>query len=471
MQSWVPSHIPPSFSFSFPIKFFTTHTSNPNFKPLFSLFFSSLVSFSSFAMAENLVDGEFWLPLQFLSDDEDGGGLTTPSFSSKEKPSPLFNNGEDTLPYGFASFDFSSPVDSLSGSSETESDEDEKHMAELTRRMARSTLEVDYKASDKNLGRFVSGSPQSTLCAFGSSCRCRKCSSSSHGSPNGVCDVSSSKATWDLLHAAAGEVERMRLNQQCYNSHNKPSPITLPSKNNTVSPNHEMGYFTQHSLSHQQFQIAQMLRQQQMVKQNSMWGGVQNQCGGAFENQQPNHTAQNRGRNFGDTNGVDGMRNTNTGALGLSSSAWPTLQHAKQQQFYNQAKQQQQINNQQFGSGMRAVFLGNGSGRRESAGTGVFLPRRVDSPAASRKKPVCSTALVPARVAQALNLNLDEYVVGQPQQHLHLHRFNSISNVDNVAPPRHRGNYALSQQKHINNISRPQPAVSNEISLPKEWTY
>lgn len=107
-------------------------------------------------MAENLVDGEFWLPLQFLSDDEDGGGLTTHSFSSKEKPSPLFNNGEDTLPYGFASFDFSSPVDSLSGSSETESDEDEKHMAELTRRMARSTLEVDYKASDKNLvGKFI----------------------------------------------------------------------------------------------------------------------------------------------------------------------------------------------------------------------------------------------------------------------------------------------------------------------------
>ncbi|CAK8541798.1 unnamed protein product [Lathyrus sativus] len=429
-------------------------------------------------MAENLVDGEFWLPLQFLSDDEDGSELTTLSFLSKEKPSQLLNNGEDIhpfpseFPYGFASSDFSSSVDSPSGSSETESDEDEKHMAELTHRMGRSTLQGNSKTSDNNLGRFVSGSPQSTLCAFGSGCRCRNVSSSSHGSPNSVCEVSSSKATWDLLHAAAGEVERMRLNQQRYNSQ-KLSPITLSSKNNTVSTNHEMGYFTQHSLSHQQLQIAQfqMLRQQQMAKQNSMWGGVQNQYGGVFENQQPNHTAHNKGRNIGDTNGVDGMRNTSTGALGLSSSAWPTLQHAKQQQFYNQAKQQQ-INNQQFGSGMRAVFLGNGSGRRESAGTGVFLPRRVDCPAVSRKKPVCSTALVPARVAQALNLNLDEYVVGQPQQHLHLHRFNSISNPDNVAPPRHRGNYVHSHQKHINNnISRPQPAVSNEISLPKEWTY
>ncbi|XP_058739699.1 uncharacterized protein LOC131611881 isoform X1 [Vicia villosa] len=406
-------------------------------------------------MADNLVDGEFWLPLQFLSDDEDN--LTTPPFTSKHRPFP------SELSFGFASSDFSSPGDSLSGSSETESDEDEKHMAELTRRMARSTLQVDSKASDNNLGRFVSGSPQSTLCAFGSGCRCRRGSSSSHGSPNGVCEDSSSKTTWDLLHAAAGEVERMRLNQQRY----KPSPITPPSKNNTVSTNHEMGYFNQHSLSHQQLQIAQlqMLRQQQIAKQqNSMWGGVQNQCGGVFEQRQTNPIV--------DANSVDRMRNTNTGALGLSSSAWPTLQNAKQQQVYNPAKQQSQINNQQFGSGMRAVFLGNGSGRRESAGTGVFLPRRVDRPAESRKKPVCSTALVPARVAQALNLNLEEYVVGQPQQHLHLHRFNSISNVDNVVPPRHRGNYGLSNQKHINNnISRPQPAVSNEISLPKEWTY
>jgi hypothetical protein len=32
---------------------------------------------------------------------------------------------------------------------------------------------------------------------------------------------------------------------------------------------------------------------------------------------------------------------------------------------------------------MRAVFLGNNSGRRESTGTGVFLPRPVES----RKKP------------------------------------------------------------------------------------
>jgi hypothetical protein len=120
-------------------------------------------------------------------------------------------------------------------------------------------------------GRFKTGSPQSTLCAIGSGCNCRK-GSSQGSSPNGVCEDSSARATWDLLHAAAGEVERMRLNQQSYNLPNnttnekifvpqtKTSPVTvtLPSKNNAVSTNHEMSFFTQPSLSHQQLQIAQV---------------------------------------------------------------------------------------------------------------------------------------------------------------------------------------------------------------------
>ena len=117
-------------------------------------------------------------------------------------------------------------------------------------------------------GRFVSGSPQSTLCAFGSGCSCGK--GSSQGSPDGVCKLSSAKTTWDLLHAAAGEVERMRLKQEGYafNHQNgnlipqrKPSPVTtLPSKNTTANPNPDVGgfYTQQQSLSHQQLQIAQV---------------------------------------------------------------------------------------------------------------------------------------------------------------------------------------------------------------------
>ncbi|KAJ0247047.1 hypothetical protein HA466_0174920 [Hirschfeldia incana] len=59
------------------------------------------------------------------------------------------------------------------------------------------------------------------------------------------------------------------------------------------------------------------------------------------------------------------------------------------------------------GSGMRAVFL---AGKRGSTGTGVFLPRRVNptSPE-TRENPSVATVLIPARVAEVLNL--DESVV------------------------------------------------------------
>lgn len=67
---------------------------------------------------------------------------------------------------------------------------------------------------------FVSGSPQSTLSALGSGGK--------GSSPNG--GVSKQRETWDLLWAAAGEVERMRLNEEedalAYSFlRRKPSPI------------------------------------------------------------------------------------------------------------------------------------------------------------------------------------------------------------------------------------------------------
>ncbi|XP_028052037.1 uncharacterized protein LOC114256580 [Camellia sinensis] len=85
------------------------------------------------------------------------------------------------------------------------------------------------------------------------------------------------------------------------------------------------------------------------------------------------------------------VRNTG-GHVGPLSSAWPTLQQALQQQP---------------SSGMRAVFLGNTGSKRECARTGVFLPRPIGSPTETRKKSGCSTVLLPDRVVQALNLNLD----------------------------------------------------------------
>ncbi|KAI4356545.1 hypothetical protein L6164_000562 [Bauhinia variegata] len=414
-------------------------------------------------MAANLDDGEFWLPPQFLDDEvvmeeskSDGfGGLDADALKG------LF---PFEFPCGFGSCgvasDVSSPVESVVGSSETESDEEE-HMAELSRQMAHSTLGVDFEnacATEKSKGMFSSGSPQSTLCAVGSGCGCRK--GSNHSSPNSVCQFSSQKATWDLLNAAAGEVERMRLNGG-YGFNHQRGLLGPPTNNSLLTPpaknaNPDVGFHTQQSLSHQQLQAAQfqLLRQQQeMAKQQGSVWGMQPKATVPYQLRQSNHQmVPNRVRN----SEISGSRSNRV--VGLSPSAWPPLQQAKQQQ----------LQNQQFGSGMRAVFLANPTAKRECAGTGVFLPRRVDSPAPPRKKSACSTVLVPARVVHALNLKLENIegrqLLYQPP------RFSGSSNIENDAGAhRLRSNYAV---VHPKKNLRPQPAAANhEIRLPQEWTY
>lgn len=94
-------------------------------------------------------------------------------------------------------------------------------------------------------------------------------------------------------------------------------------------------------------------QQQLMMKQQK----------GFVSNLKAQQMAQNQVRNGG-----------NGRPLGLSPSAWPTLQQSQSQQ-------------RQPGSGMRAVFLGNPVAKRECSGTGVFLPRRVGTPTETRKKP------------------------------------------------------------------------------------
>ncbi|KAG2685919.1 hypothetical protein I3843_10G141700 [Carya illinoinensis] len=417
-------------------------------------------------MALSLDDVEFWLPPEFL--DDDGFAM------DKNERNGLGSDSETTkalfpleFPYGFDSFgtsssDLGSPVESVVGSSETESDE-EDYLAGLTRQMARSNLVNEARKSgpafhSENSKAWVSsGSPQSTLCAVGSGCGCRK--GLSHGSSNGSSQVSSPPATWDLLHSAAGEVPRMRMNEELYALNHgrglmdplrKPSPLPVPVKDNS---NTEVGFFPQHVLSHQQLQMRfQQLRQQQMLKQqgSAIWG-TQGKLNGEYQQRQAQQTAQNRGRNSEFVGG------RNVGPLGLSASAWPHLQ---------QAQQQHQHQHQKNGSGMRAVFLGRPGGKRECAGTGVFLPRQVDSPTDTRRKPACSTVLVPARVAQALNLNSEDMMGSQSQ--LQPRFFGTVTDLNADTAPRLRSNTVYSHQKR--NI-RPLPETNHEIRLPKEWTY
>ncbi|KAK8600147.1 hypothetical protein V6N12_050005 [Hibiscus sabdariffa] len=389
-------------------------------------------------MAEVLDDAQFWLPPQFLTDDDffvDGVKATTDTKNLKDSES-LFPY-EFTGRFGSFGFppDLSSPVESVLGSTETESD-GEDYLAELTRQMAHSTLKDDSLrmdpafASENPKGWVLSSSPQSTLCPLPSGCGCKQVSS--RGSPNYQSRVSSPPATWDLLHAAAGEVERLRMKEEKYvgfsNRGLSGPPDIKPSPNLDAS-----GVYPHNKLRTTHFQ---QLKQENLMKQQNAlaWGRM--------KQQQQNHVIQNRVRY--------GYR-----TLGLPPSAWPPLQ-----------QQQQQQPQPPNWSGMRAVFLGNPNGKRECVGTGVFLPRRVGNSSEPRKKPACSTVLVPARVAQALNLNLDQ--VGAQSQP-HNPRFNSSFTSDAAAMRLRSGGNFVGNQRQKN--LRPQQEISHEVRLPQEWTY
>uniref|UniRef100_A0A7C9D719 Uncharacterized protein n=1 Tax=Opuntia streptacantha TaxID=393608 RepID=A0A7C9D719_OPUST len=127
-------------------------------------------------MAEELDDGEFWLPSEILTDDDILVDLDLPSSGS------------------------------VTGSTGSETDEDDL-LAGLPHQLTRSTISNSPLPSK---GVSLSTSPQSTLCGFAAN------QGSSRGTPVGA--VSPAKdtkeddgATWDLLYKAAGEVARIKL--------------------------------------------------------------------------------------------------------------------------------------------------------------------------------------------------------------------------------------------------------------------
>ncbi|CAA0830536.1 Unknown protein [Striga hermonthica] len=117
-------------------------------------------------MSQELEDGEFWLPSDFLTDDDDDLLLDI-----NFKPQPLKTKKAASSDFchccasspGF-NWDLSSPVDSVTGSTGTESDEDDS-VAGLAREMARSAfLDSDSIPGCNRKNGKLSSSPQSTLC-------------------------------------------------------------------------------------------------------------------------------------------------------------------------------------------------------------------------------------------------------------------------------------------------------------------
>lgn len=404
-------------------------------------------------MTEFLDDGEFWLPSHFLNDDD--------LFKNRSnKTDTEASHGLPTeFPDEFSSFASksaaSSPVESLIWSVETESDEEDA-MGGLAAQSVHScrlqeTHKVDapkFSTPEKKLETWgMSGSPESTLNGFGSwSCGS---AASSNGSPTGPSQFSSPPATpfganndaWDLIYSAADQVARLNLSGEGAPSYH-PGRVLVPSRKPTQIPkNPSSGFYSNDSLTkNQKNQILNL----QVKQSSSIWG---NQANGrsSVENQPQQLQIQNRGRNIANENGRYGR------PLGLPQSAWPPLQ--REHQIHHQPN---------TGSSIRANFIGEESGvRRESTGTGVFLPRRYTNSTSTPRKKQGSTVLLPARVVQALNLNVDD-MNAQYQQ-----RFNGGYATDHDALTDRR-NALLSQQKRG---VRAEGSVNHEACLPQEWTY
>ncbi|CAH2064187.1 unnamed protein product [Thlaspi arvense] len=352
-------------------------------------------------------DAEFWLPPEFLTDEDflvekenNGGGIDK---SNKDR-------------HGFG-------LKSGFGSAVKPTGDEENFLAGLTKQMVQSTVEDDFSGGFCGHPAFSSEndtkawgttrSRQSTLCGAGIGCNCQN----QRLNQNCQTRVSSQAAAWDLYCAAAEELARMNINDESYGYNNRSGRglLDLPRKHPlSAAKNPGSGFYNHQSLRYQNLQAIhfQQLKQQQLMKHHRQ-------------------LMQSRANS-----------NKNGGSVDLSSSAWS---HHPQRRD---------------GSVMRAVFLGDHTGKRGSTGTGVFLPRRVNhtppATAETREKSTLSTVLVPARVAQVLNLNLDESVVKPVVR--------SPASLNDVSWRQRSNNGGFSSQMKME-----QPV--SEPRLPLDWAY
>ncbi|CAL4946575.1 unnamed protein product [Urochloa decumbens] len=346
------------------------------------------------------------------------------------------------LPDEFLDDDFFSEEEKAAVAARSESDEDEG-LDGLSRRVAGLLVSGVNKGGDDSSSpakaEVMAGSPQSILCGL---------AASGEESPNGVASQVSSPPSspleqqpadpWDVLHEAAGQVARLRSdsipvpkNAATRRGHAVAPPAKQPSAP-APAPKAAAGadHHQPNNLLEQRRKVAQFnaLKQQQMLKHQreqelaaataAAWGT--RICG------------PKRASGYGVAPPV------------LNPSAWPPLQKAPQQPAASAA-------------GMRAVFLAPPGAKRECAGTGVFIPRQAGAPT-EPKKPACSTVLLPARVVQALNLNVE----------------------DLGARPIYPGGFALDHDALVSRSNAllasrssnlPASAAARELNLPQEWTY
>ncbi|XP_042048729.1 uncharacterized protein LOC121794573 isoform X1 [Salvia splendens] len=365
---------------------------------------SLLVSLFSFCekMAREL---GFWLPSEILTDDD---------LLTDFKP--------DDFSYGFGNSlgfnsDLSSPAELVT---ETESEDDDLLLSDLTRKLSQSSLLSDYASK----GWKVCGSPQSTLCG------CKPSPAVSPNSVHGFCSPPDAEdyMRQDFLHAAAEEVARMRMVEETaafYSSKHFPAqvkPRTGASPAPQIFPNSASGFFYPNKAGSQPYLSSQLLQAAKMKKNGEYMNGI-----AEFQ-------LRNRRGNVGD------------GRTQVTPMAtWPGLH--------------------QTGSGMRPAYRAEPGLKKERTGTGVFLPQRFGSlPAENRKKSVPTNVLVPEKVFHAWNINVDAI---DAQLHRNARDYGS-SNFDLDAALKHRKILMMAQQRRS---LAAQPAMNQQLRLPRDWTY
>ncbi|KAK4797553.1 hypothetical protein SAY86_029879 [Trapa natans] len=360
---------------------------------------SASYCFDPFTMSDTFADADFKLPAQFLTDED---------FLVDWKSCTQVSEAGDRVLGSVVS----SPVDSLLGSLESESDEEDP-ISELSRTIARSTLE----------------------------------------------DGSNSASSKVRMLSASGEVARLRLSEHLYDRngstcsggealYGSPERLSLIHVSQKAQKDcdgrinhlrHQHSLFYHHLVSNQTQQLKQ---EQAMFKR-------QNQRLVRMElNRKPNNHIYQTTKPLERKPILARGAGTGWQLLGPVPSACLPVQ-------------------QRSGCGMRAVFLGSNGKKSGCAGTGVFLPRGAGAHSGSRSKPACSTVLLPDKLIRALNLNLEN--VGS-QSHIQ-YRLDSRLSFENDGCAWNLRKNGITTQQNPRGHSQSAALPNSEIRLPHEWTY
>ncbi|KAJ6984513.1 uncharacterized protein [Populus alba] len=336
---------------------------------------------------------------------------------------PTNQNGSTSL----ASSDFgsalSSPTESELGSTESESDQDDDYIAELTRQMAHHMLQDDdHERHEKTWS--VAGWPQSTAW-------------SELGSSQEEETVVVNKFEKFKIKEEE-EIHKYANNEGCLSTSLKTLSVPSTVREPEISPADQ--FQSKQALIENQIKFYKLKNSEQIMKQQESLNGAKR------SNWHKQNDPKRQVKQFQSKGRARGGQFTNHYGQKVS---WANLQQQHR-----------------TGSEMRAVFLGDSCPRsRSGGGTGVFLPRGIGNTSGSQKKPGCSTVLIPARVVQALKLHFDKMGVASRSNGAILPIQQDASSGDVRC--------GLQQPPQKKSQTPATPAVNSHqgTGLPQEWPY